>query len=166
MAQSTMPHPGQEKHLCFKVEKGEMKSGMADYIKLVKDTRYILDYRLENTGKTKLLGSQGLGIVAQDLLWKQENKTDAGAIVSGRLLTVTRTCWLQKRNAFRSFWRKRSRPIVKEILRRCCCRHSPKQGQTAELSLSTVANLSALLSTPWGPHYRIASATAQALPLS
>ena len=41
MAQSTMPHPGHQKHLCFKVEKGEMKSGMADYIKLVKDARYI-----------------------------------------------------------------------------------------------------------------------------
>ena len=36
------------------------------------------------------------------VLWRKicfGNKTDAGAIVSGRLLTVTRTCWLQKRNA-------------------------------------------------------------------
>ena len=36
------------------------------------------------------------------VLWRKicfGNKTDAGAIVSARLLTVTRTCWLQKRNA-------------------------------------------------------------------
>ena len=36
------------------------------------------------------------------VLWRKicfGNKTDAGATVSARLLTVTRTCWLQKRNA-------------------------------------------------------------------
>lgn len=36
------------------------------------------------------------------VLWRKicfGNKTDAGATVSSRLLTVTRTCWLQKRNA-------------------------------------------------------------------
>jgi transposase len=36
------------------------------------------------------------------VLWRKicfGNKTDEGAIVSARLLTVTRTCWLQKRNA-------------------------------------------------------------------
>jgi len=36
------------------------------------------------------------------VLWRKicfGNRSDAGAIVSARLLTVTRTCWLQKRNA-------------------------------------------------------------------
>lgn len=36
------------------------------------------------------------------VLWRKicfGNKSDGGAIVSARLLTVTRTCWLQKRNA-------------------------------------------------------------------
>ena len=36
------------------------------------------------------------------VMWRKicfGNKTDARAIVSARLLTVTRTCWLQKRNA-------------------------------------------------------------------
>lgn len=36
------------------------------------------------------------------VLWRKicfGNKTDGGAIVSARLLTVTRTCWLRKRNA-------------------------------------------------------------------
>jgi transposase len=36
------------------------------------------------------------------VLWRKicfGNKTDGGAIVSARLLTVTRSCWLQKRNA-------------------------------------------------------------------
>ena len=43
MAQSTMPHPGHEKHLCFKVEKGAMKSDKAEYIKLVKDAQYVCE---------------------------------------------------------------------------------------------------------------------------
>jgi len=36
------------------------------------------------------------------VLWRKicfGNKSDGGAIISARLLTVTRTCWLQKRNA-------------------------------------------------------------------
>jgi transposase len=36
------------------------------------------------------------------VLWRKicfGNKTDGGAIISARLLTVARTCWLQKRNA-------------------------------------------------------------------
>jgi hypothetical protein len=38
-----MPHPGHEKHLCFKVEKGAMKSDKAEYIKLVKDAQYVCE---------------------------------------------------------------------------------------------------------------------------
>jgi len=41
MPETTMPHPGHEKHLCFMVEKGAMKSGMADFIKLVKGAQYV-----------------------------------------------------------------------------------------------------------------------------
>ena len=41
MAQDTMPHPGHEKHLCSMVEKGALKSGMTDYIKLVKGAQYV-----------------------------------------------------------------------------------------------------------------------------
>ena len=41
MAQETMPHPGHEKHLCSQIEKGALKSGMAEYKKLVKGAQYI-----------------------------------------------------------------------------------------------------------------------------
>jgi hypothetical protein len=41
MAQETMPHPGHEKHLCSLVEKGSLKSGMSDYVKLVKGGQYV-----------------------------------------------------------------------------------------------------------------------------
>ena len=41
MPQQTMPHPGHEKHLCALIEKGALKSGMADYKKAVKAAQYI-----------------------------------------------------------------------------------------------------------------------------
>ena len=41
MAPQAAPHPGHEKHLCAMIEKGALKSGMADYKKLVKGGQYI-----------------------------------------------------------------------------------------------------------------------------
>jgi hypothetical protein len=38
---STMPHPGHDKHLCNMVEKGALKTGMADFTRLVKGAQYV-----------------------------------------------------------------------------------------------------------------------------
>jgi hypothetical protein len=41
MATEKMPHPGHENHLCHLVEKNSLKTGLADYKKLVQEAQYI-----------------------------------------------------------------------------------------------------------------------------
>jgi len=62
------------------------------------DYLFVFIYR-EGVEPTNNISEQGVRYAVQ---WRKlcfGNKSDAGAVLTSRLLTATRTCWLYKRNA-------------------------------------------------------------------